>query len=254
MQLTNKLLALATLALVCLLMTNCDLAAQSTTYKTSGYSILVGSYKTPVPTSTFAQKGLSGVSSQSGEVFSGTKYYYGHFGDESAASAALGDVVSKGFENARIINWADVNAKCPKTCGEDPFKIRHIFFDFDESFLRAESRAELDKLHKLLAENPDYVVELHAHTDAKGSNAYNEALAQRRKNAAKNYLISQGIASSRIGEFTYGENMPIAKNDIAGQDLPEGRQFNRRVELRVKDSGLLIDVVEDIMIPESLKN
>jgi OOP family OmpA-OmpF porin len=101
--------------------------------------------------------------------------------------------------------------------------------------------------------NPSYVVEVHANTDAKGDITYNEALAGKRRDAAMNYLTRQGISKDRISGVIHGETNPIAKNEIGSVDSPEGRQFNRRIELIVKDGNQILNVVEEIQVPENLR-
>lgn len=132
--------------------------------------------------------------------------------------------------------------------------LRHIFFDFDKADLVDASHTELDKLVKVLKENPKYSCELKAFTDAKGSDAYNKALSNRRANNAKSHLIKNGIDKARIKTSTFGEANPIAKNEIDGQDTEEGRRFNRRVEIIVLDeAGKPVGIVENIAIPSTLK-
>ena len=65
-------------------------------------------------------------------------------------------------------------------------------------------------------------------TDSKGEDAYNQALSQRRANAAAAYLEAQGIARSRVGTSGRGELEPVASNDTDA-----GRQLNRRVEIAI---------------------
>jgi len=75
-----------------------------------------------------------------------------------------------------------------------PVLIDNIFYDFDKATLRPESEAALDKLVKLLEENPNITIELSAHTDYKGSADYNKRLSQRRADAVVTYLIKKGIS------------------------------------------------------------
>jgi outer membrane protein OmpA-like peptidoglycan-associated protein/uncharacterized protein YegP (UPF0339 family) len=124
--------------------------------------------------------------------------------------------------------------------------LRWILFDFDRSDLRAESKAELDKMAGLLKEYPGMTGLLRGHTDWKGSDAYNIALSQRRVGESKQYLIAQGIEASRIETEISGEQDPIAKNEIGGHDTEQGRQFNRRVELYVKGGNGKLITVESI--------
>ena len=112
-----------------------------------------------------------------------------------------------------------------------------IFFDFDKSDLRAASKSELDELVTILKDNKDYMAILKANTDWKGSDAYNEALSNRRASNSKAYLVSKGIDETRIKTSLNGEKDPVAKNEVGSQDSEAGRQFNRRVELYVEDKS-----------------
>lgn len=169
-------------------------------------------------------------------------------------------IVAKGREiglNPRIIDLADRKRRCSAVCisYEELEKLQNIFFDFDKSNLRTESRRRLDLLNLILTENQDYSVEFRAHTDAKGSLDYNESLADRRATSAQSYLIAQGISSSRIKTSRFGERSPIAKNELSqGVDTPEGRQLNRRVEVVIyNENGAQVSLVEEIYIPPHLQ-
>lgn len=106
--------------------------------------------------------------------------------------------------------------------------LRNIFFDFDKATIRPESANELDRLIKLLNENPTIRIELGSHTDSKGSDDYNMKLSQSRSQSVVNYLITKGISASRLEAKGYGETKPIATNDT-----DEGRQENRRTEFKI---------------------
>ena len=89
-----------------------------------------------------------------------------------------------------------------------PVLIRNIFYDFDKATLRPESTTALDSLIDLLNENPSITIELSAHTDYRGSAAYNERLSQRRAESVVNYLIEHGIAEERLKPVGYGKEKP----------------------------------------------
>ena len=79
-----------------------------------------------------------------------------------------------------------------------PVVIENIFYDFDKATLRPESKKALDEMIKMLNDNPNVTIELGAHTDRKGSEQYNERLAQRRAQSVVDYLIAGGIAQDRL--------------------------------------------------------
>lgn len=88
-----------------------------------------------------------------------------------------------------------------------------VNFAFDSSNLTSVAQANLDKLEKVLEDNPDTNINIYGHTDSKGADAYNLKLSQRRADAVKAYLASKGIASNRMFTKGEGEGMPVASND-----------------------------------------
>lgn len=107
--------------------------------------------------------------------------------------------------------------------------LRNIYFDFDKATFRTESYTELNKLERMMAENPNLKVEIAGHTDAIGTATYNKLLSQRRAEAVKDFLTKKGIDPRRITAVGYGKTRPLASND----DEAEGRELNRRVEFKV---------------------
>lgn len=103
-----------------------------------------------------------------------------------------------------------------------------VLFPLNSSYLNAKAKAELDKLIKLLADYPRAQLAVAGHTDATGTAEYNQGLSEKRAVSVKDYLVSQGIASSRLTTNGYGQTKPIAPNNTL-----EGRQKNRRVEITI---------------------
>jgi outer membrane protein OmpA-like peptidoglycan-associated protein len=106
--------------------------------------------------------------------------------------------------------------------------LRNIFFDFDKATIRPESANELERLIKLLNDNPTLKIELGSHTDSKGSDDYNWKLSESRSKSVVDYLIGKGISTARLVAKGYGETKPIDTNDT-----DEGRQNNRRTEFKI---------------------
>lgn len=107
-------------------------------------------------------------------------------------------------------------------------RLNNVFFDFDKWSLRSESFIELDRVVKLLSENPAIEIEMSAHTDSRGSDEYNYKLSDNRARSVMDYIISKGIAANRIVSQGYGETKPVVPNDT-----DENRQLNRRVEFKI---------------------
>ena len=89
-----------------------------------------------------------------------------------------------------------------------PVLIDNIFYDFDKSTLRQESTKSLDELISLLNENPNVTIELSAHCDYRGPEAYNKMLSQKRAETVVSYLITHGIAKDRLTPKGYGKEKP----------------------------------------------
>ncbi|MFN5500046.1 MAG: outer membrane protein OmpA [Burkholderiales bacterium] len=102
------------------------------------------------------------------------------------------------------------------------------FFDFDKSVLKADGKAKLDDLAgKVKAINLEVIIAV-GHTDATGSDAYNQKLSVKRADAVKAYLITKGIEKNRVYTEGKGEKQPVADNKTDA-----GRSKNRRVEIEV---------------------
>lgn len=112
--------------------------------------------------------------------------------------------------------------------------LNDLFFIYDKDRLIAESKPDLSKVIKYMQKNPDVKVILEGHTDFKGEIDYNQSLSEKRSQRVKSKLIAAGIKSDRISTKGFGEEKPIAPNANAdGSDNPEGRQKNRRVEIKL---------------------
>lgn len=115
-----------------------------------------------------------------------------------------------------------------------PIVINNILYDFNKADLRDESKTILNGLVTILKDNPKMKIELSAHTDSIGSDAYNTNLSQMRAQACVDYIVASGIETERLFAKGYGKTKPIAPNSLPnGQDNPEGRQLNRRTEFTV---------------------
>ena len=102
------------------------------------------------------------------------------------------------------------------------------FFDFDKAVLKPEGKAKLDDLaQKVKGINLEVIIAV-GHTDAVGTDAYNQKLSIRRSEAVKAYLVTKGIEKNRIYTEGKGEKQPVADNKTK-----EGRAKNRRVEIEV---------------------
>ena len=111
-----------------------------------------------------------------------------------------------------------------------------VLFDFDKAELRADAKEPLAKAAELLKSYPRARITIRGHTDGKGTDSYNDALAERRART-----VAQALAAGDGRQFqvqSLGKREPVAPNTHAdGSDNPEGRQRNRRVQVVIGASG-----------------
>ena len=125
----------------------------------------------------------------------------------------------------------------PVTIGdglEKAFKIKMIYFDLDKSFIREDAAVELSKILDVLEQNPTMELDIRSHTDCRQTAAYNAALSDRRAKSTMAWLISKGIAKTRLTAKGYGEsqlvnNCPCEPTNESSCS-EEQHQANRRSE------------------------
>lgn len=111
-------------------------------------------------------------------------------------------------------------------------RIDNIYFDFDKASIQPESYPILDNIVKFLQENPEARIELSAHTDAVGNDAYNLGLSKKRAQSCFDYLVSKGISPSRLVPVGYGETRLLNKCKKKDDCPEEQHAINRRVEVK----------------------
>lgn len=109
-----------------------------------------------------------------------------------------------------------------------PIILKNVFFETGSAELKTASLLELNRLKKLLTDNPSLVIRINGHTDNVGSDDDNMTLSNNRAKAVNDYLVVNGIESHRLSYKGFGETAPISDNES-----PEGRQLNRRTEFVV---------------------
>ncbi|MBV5276889.1 OmpA family protein [bacterium] len=110
-----------------------------------------------------------------------------------------------------------------------------VLFDFDKWTIRREAEATLDKVASIVKAHVRSRVRIDGHTDAKGDTAYNQQLSEQRAAAIKDWLVAHGASATNLSTRGWGKTKPVAPNTRPdGSDNPEGRQKNRRVELRIQ--------------------
>jgi flagellar motor protein MotB len=135
----------------------------------------------------------------------------------------------QGLQTIKIITPKSADSTMEaKLAAREPVDVYGIYFDFNQSTIKPESKAVLTEIAGVMKQHPDWKLSVSGHTDNVGGAAPNLALSQRRAEAVKNTLVSQyGVQANRLSTAGYGLSQPVATNDTL-----EGRARNRRVELR----------------------
>ena len=194
-------------------------------------------------------------------------YYLGSYKTLEEADSVRQSVLKKGYPYVYVIDVEKVRRECKLECDKDPSidpsvptamrNIRntsHLLFDFGKSLLKPEAKVQLNRLALILSENNKYKVEFKGHTDNIGTPEFNQELSEKRAESAAAYIKGRGVTTERIKLSSYGMEAPIAKNQKSGKDCPEGRKFNRRVEIFIMDieGNVLNALVEPLDIPTEL--
>lgn len=125
-----------------------------------------------------------------------------------------------------VVNW-ELVFELPRV-----YTLDNVTFVTAKSTLRTASFTELNELVEVMEYKKLMKIEISGHTDDVGDDVYNQNLSEARAQAVRKYLIQKGIEGSRIIAIGYGETKPIAYNNT-----PEGRQKNRRTEVRILGRG-----------------
>ena len=151
-----------------------------------------------------------------------------------AAYPIYADVVEKGYNTARVKTY--LIAELPVAVIEKIIKefaeIADTNFEFNQFEVSESSYPVLDRVIRIMLNNPDLKMELAAHTDNMGAFEYNLTLSTRRAESIIKYLISKGVSEDRLVARGYGESRPIDTNHTE-----EGRRRNRRVEFLILNRG-----------------
>lgn len=145
----------------------------------------------------------------------------------AAVGAAVGRRMDKQEQELRQIEGVEVTRPSE---GEINVKLTSdVLFDLDSSALRSESRTTLRELADNFEQYPDNIILVEGHTDSSGTEQHNQRLSEQRAANVADYLIENGVRSSSVTVFGYGESRPKSSNATA-----EGRQLNRRVEIHIR--------------------
>jgi outer membrane protein OmpA-like peptidoglycan-associated protein len=145
----------------------------------------------------------------------------------AAVGAVVGRRMDKQEQELRQIEGVEVSRPSE---GEISVRLTNdILFDHDSSTLRSASRTTLTELAENFRQYPDNRIIVEGHTDASGTDTYNQRLSEQRASNVADFLIDRGVSSSAITVYGFGESRPKSSNETA-----EGRQMNRRVEIHIQ--------------------
>ncbi|VBB45746.1 OmpA/MotB domain protein [uncultured Paludibacter sp.] len=143
-----------------------------------------------------------------------------------------GDGVPDNLDKCPTIAGIAANKGCPEVQKEviTIFKqaLQGIQFDVNKATIKPISYDILDKVVKVMNDNPAYNLEINGHTDSQGSDEYNQKLSEERAASVKQYLVDKGIDAARLTTQGFGETQPVASNKTS-----TGRFLNRRVEFKI---------------------
>jgi outer membrane protein OmpA-like peptidoglycan-associated protein len=151
-----------------------------------------------------------------------------NYGYHAAAPGFLS--VNENLELKSLNEYTEVKKDLvlvPIEIGES-IQLKNVFFVQSKAELKPESYPELDRLVKIMKDNPTIEIELSGHTDNRGSSQANLELSEKRVHAVEAYLLAKGVQPKRINGRGYGGSKPIAPSDTE-----ENRQMNRRVEFKI---------------------
>lgn len=103
-----------------------------------------------------------------------------------------------------------------------------VLFPLNSSYLTDQAKTEIDKLVNLMDDYPSASLIVEGHTDATGTEEYNQWLSEKRAESVKRYAVEKGLEARKIQTKGYGQSKPVAPNNTK-----EGRQKNRRVEVTI---------------------
>ena len=115
-------------------------------------------------------------------------------------------------------------------------------FEYDQDTLGAKSIQALENVLAIYQEYDGFQIDISGHTDSRGSDNYNQELSDRRADRVFQWFRSQGVPSSSLSKIGHGETRPVADNERDGNDYPEGRALNRRVEITARTTEQITEL------------
>ncbi|MEM6316602.1 MAG: OmpA family protein [Bacteroidota bacterium] len=157
--------------------------------------------------------------------------------DSQTGEPADGEINGFTYKNGELIStdpsMTPISTPDPLAENGSVNFLLHIYYDFNQAYVREDAVPELEKLLGTLELNPDLIIEIGSHTDSRGSYRYNNRLSQRRAESIVRWLVKRGIDKSRLVAKGYGENVNVnnCSNNIPCSE--QEHQYNRRTEFKV---------------------
>ncbi len=166
---------------------------------------------------------------------------------KSAPKGYLVNCVSFGTTNAvKETQTTAEPLKLRKLELNQKMEVKNVLYDVNKYEIRSDAALELNKVVQFIKDNPSITVELGAHTDARGSSIANTTLSTKRAQAARDYIVAQGVSSNNISFKGYGESqlLNLCKDGVTCLD--ELHAQNRRTEIKVTgiNKNLVSDAIE----------
>ena len=154
------------------------------------------------------------------------------------------DPLAEGSKDQLPVDINDLTSSTLKTGSR--IALRNIYYDFDEHYIRTDAQNDLNSIASLMQQYPSMKIELGSHTDSRASVEYNWALAQRRAEAATQYLVKMGIDSRRIIAKGYGESELRNRCADFVRCSESEHQLNRRTEVKIiqLDRNIQVDYID----------
>ena len=198
----------------------------------------------PIPFATVILKETSGTILETVQGDASGKFIFETPLDCERSYFAIASKEKYGEDNKEFMTTNELDLEMELSLGLEPeidlisnsngvkkFEINNLYFDLDKHFIRPDAAAELEKIVTVMTEYTTIVIKIESHTDARGSDPYNEALSDRRAKSTRDYLISRGIAENRIeSAIGYGESRLLNECRNGVKCSNEKHDINRRSE------------------------
>jgi outer membrane protein OmpA-like peptidoglycan-associated protein len=152
---------------------------------------------------------------------------------EKARQAAARAEAEKAQLRAQLLNQLNSILQTRDSARGLIVNMSDVLFDTGSYTLKPGAREKLAKISGIVLAHPGLTLQIEGHTDSVGGDDFNQQLSERRADTVRDFLAEQGVPASSITAHGFGKTQPVASNDI-----PEGRQRNRRVELVVNGDAI----------------